>query len=151
MFKNPGKENFDSCQIRTVEFTEWSLVRGGKKSRSYVWKPRESVKNKTTRHDTQLAAKLHCPRTEDERVTIETLEQLGEDQADAQELLRSLAASTVCATCQFAGKTPVEVTRMRTELALAEKERAEAYLQRDEVVQQLMQIDPAYRSELGRS
>ena len=95
---------FRDCQLKTIEVNPDNLTQN------------------THRNDVVL----HCPRTEDERVTVENNFTHESVKASIRDLAR-VAGATVCGPCPYAGKSEVEVTLYRTELAKAEAERLYAY------------------------
>lgn len=92
-------------------------------------------------------AKLHCPRTEDDRVEVKT-EGLNQTKNDAIRNLAKVAGGMVCASCPYAGKSEVEVTIYRTDLAKAEAERLHAYQTLDEARKEVEQLQRDYTKEI---
>lgn len=123
-----GKNNFNTCAVRDVEFRDY-VASGG------IVVPKAGLRD--TRALAGHTAVLHCPRTEDERFSIETPDRLS-SRKSAFNSLRRIASAAVCATCPFAGKSPVDVSIMRTQHAKAEVERVEAYRLRQEAYDELI-------------
>lgn len=138
-----GKKNYDSCAVREVEDIEFVYLR-------LNFGPAEPKKGATdTRETAGHRAILHCPVTESERVTIDSGDYRYENRTNVAAKVRRYASELICANCMFAGKTPLEVSMLRRQLAEAESNRLEAErlrLEADEAhrkaYQELMQTPP---------
>ena len=99
---NRGFRVFKECQLKTIEVID--------------------AEQRSHRNDVAL----HCPRTEDERITVENNYSHDSVRSSIRDLGK-VASAMVCSHCPYAGKSEVEVTLYRTELAKAETDRLYAY------------------------
>ncbi len=143
MFGSIERQKFDQCGVKTVEYVEWLLSTSDKSGRR-VWTRKSLFPENKAWNDKEYEAVLHCPRTEDDRVSVDSEGHKMTREVALTEL-RKIAASVVCKSCVFSGMTEVEVSRHRTIAARAETERLEAYKIRDDVLAELAELDPVYR------
>jgi len=126
-----GRKAFDECDVKRVEF------------KTFVWEVDEENKpthrrvlsgdpSEDTRTSAGHGAVLHCPRTEDDKVFVQSESNTHYSRNEALRSVRKAAGNLLCRDCQFATMTPVQVSIERTELANAERARIEAYHALDE-------------------
>lgn len=134
-----GFTNFDNCQNRTIEYTDF--VRP-----SFAF-PAEVTADldKDNRSYSGSSAELHCPKTADERVTVEVAYFTGQTRNAALTELRREAGYQVCKTCVYAPMSPLEVSQYDTQIAKSELERVETLRLRAEAIAELAETDPAYK------
>jgi|GEM_PF-6721014 len=123
IFSSQGQQNFDACQLKSVEYTErvYSKVdhssSGDKLALAAI--------NGINYGSAGVRPKLECPKTEDmggEPIYTDRQADLRAYGSKVRGLknLRKVAGATACSSCQYAGKSPIEVANMRAELAIAE-------------------------------
>lgn len=129
-----GNRAFDRCDVKVIEFKDL-VYKKGKEG------PTEVAKNPS--EDSRIlagnSAVLHCPRTEDDRVNVESQFTNHSSRQVALNSVRSLAGVLLCATCRFSNMNPVEVSEERARIARAEAERIEAFGLRDAALLELNQ------------
>ena len=143
MFGNKGLRNFRQCDVKVVETKDFVYVSGNKGPAVLSVTPSEDNRNLHGH-----SAVLHCPRTEDERVNIESQYVNHSSRLEAVNSVASIAAALVCADCRFSTMTPLEVSKERADLARAETERLHEIALRTKVIQELIEIDPSYKDAL---
>lgn len=95
--KKTPKKAFEKCQLKQIEI------------------------DTTVRFN----AILHCPQTEDEKISVESGnrdrdEYLHENPLSAKRQLAKYASELLCTACPYVDKSPVEVTIFRAEQAQAD-------------------------------
>jgi hypothetical protein len=134
-----GQNNFDNCQNRTIEYTDFV-------------RPRISATvtvtpdlDKDNRVYAGSSAELHCPKTADERVTVEVPYSTGQTRNLALTELKRAAGLQVCKTCVYASMSPLEVSQYDAQIAKSDLEKVEMLRARAEAIAELAEIDPAYK------
>lgn len=158
-----GKKAFNRCDVKVVEFvdfifpsnvksdnvlagSEYTTLRDGSISERAIVKDTASQQG----YDAGHLAILHCPRTEDDRVNIQSDSDNHTLRTGALASLRELAGSLICEHCRYSKMSPVDITLERAEIARVDAQRLEAIKLRAEALHELTQIDPNFR-EIGLS
>jgi hypothetical protein len=137
--EDQGQNNFDSCQNRTVEYTDFVRPR-----MSATVEMTEDL-DKDNRVYTGSSAELHCPKTADERVTVEVPYYNGQTRNLALAELKRAAGLQVCKTCVYAPMSPLEVSQYDAQIAKSDLEKVEMLKARAEAIAELAEVDPAYK------
>lgn len=137
-----GNRAFERCDVKVVEFVDYVYV---DKDRKNVTITQDAARD--PRPHGGNGAVLHCPRTEDDRVNVESQFSNHPTRERALNSLKSLAGKLICRDCRFSSMTPVEVSIARTELAEAEKARIIAYAALMEARNELETINGQYQIE----
>lgn len=133
-----GKSNFDNCQNRTIEHTDFVFETYGGITQSDDF-------SKDTRIFYGSSAKLHCPKTDNSLVTVEVQALRGQDRDKALKNLKKEAGAQVCRVCVYAPMSPLEVSQYDAQIAKSELEKVELLKARSEAIAELAEKDPAYR------
>lgn len=132
-----GRKAFDTCNVRTTEFTDYGLIASDDKR---AVRPIDKIARGEKYYYYGATAKLHCPKTEDDRTVIET-KSYDDSTSGAGKRLRSLAGAILCNTCPYPGMSEVEVSIYRGDLARAEAERLQAYKLLEQARQDIASLD----------
>lgn len=135
-----GRKAFNRCDVKVVEFKDFVYVDDDEKKVELSSNPSED-----TRFYAGTGAILHCPRTEDERVNIESQYGNHSSRLDALASVGRLAGELLCKDCRYSAMNPVEVMQERAALARAEAERLDGMRLRAEAIAELAKIDPAFK------
>ncbi|MDB5185318.1 MAG: hypothetical protein JWN38_1126 [Candidatus Saccharibacteria bacterium] len=124
-----GNKKFEECDVKVVELVDYDFdpAVDVKRDNMYIYpatgvgtaKRRLADPNCSTGRYGGTQAKLHCPRTEDERVGVTTQDNM-KSRAIAFQELRKQAGEMLCRNCLFSDMSPAEVAISRTEQATAE-------------------------------
>lgn len=117
-----GNKAFRGCDVKSVSFTEFVFIGPGKSNPTVSEHPSSDV-----RQFAGNAAKLICPRVEDDKIQIDSQLTNHPNKKAALKSVEKLAGELVCGDCRYATMTPVEVSIARTDFARAEANRMEAY------------------------
>jgi hypothetical protein len=121
VFSSHGQQNFDACQLKSVEYVERVFADVNHHTSTNT----SALGNGINYGSAGVLAKLECPKTEDmgdETIYTDRQARLRAYGNKVRGLrnLRKVAGATACSSCQYAGKSPIEVADMRSELAIAE-------------------------------
>ncbi len=136
--------NFDNCQNRIVEFTDFVKVNDDNYHYDIVG-PTTDL-DKDLRKYKGSSAELHCPKTNDERVTVEINYRDGQRRELALANLKREAGMQVCRSCVYAPMSPLEVAQYDAHVARTELEKVELLQARTLALAELAESDPAYRN-----
>jgi hypothetical protein len=131
---NNGKKAFRRCDVKVVEFKDFVYDKDAKNRKVLSDNPSED-----TRRLFGYSAVLHCPRTEDDRVSITSQFTNHSSRIKALKSVEKLAGALLCRDCRFSNLTPAEVSMDRAALARAEKDRIEATRIRQEAIRELIE------------
>lgn len=135
-----GFTNFDSCQNRTIEYTDFVYNAIGITETDDLSKEKLQYAGSS--------AELHCSRTSDSRVTVEVPYESYQKRDSALTKLKREAGAQVCRTCVYAPMTPLEVAQYDANVAKVELEKIELQKARAEAIAELAAVDPAYKHML---
>lgn len=136
-----GNKRFDQCDVKIVEFTRH--IRDSSTGHIVEEKDRDPDKDYVLRG---YRGSLHCPRTEDDRVSVDSVTRSHPTQLEALNSVRKLTGNLLCSTCKYSTMTPLEISQERAAVARAEVDRLEAFTSRAQALAELALIDPAYRT-----
>lgn len=117
-----GRRTFNACRVKVVEFKDFVYASGNSGHKVFSRTPSED-----NRINAGCSAVLHCPKTEDDRVNVESQFSNHPNRLKALKSLREIAGELICRDCPFSSMDPVDVSVHRAELARAEAERLTAY------------------------
>lgn len=135
-----GQNNFENCQNRAVEYTDFVQL-------SLIDVTETDDLSKDARDYSGSSAELHCPRTSDDRVTVEVPFERYQTRADALSKLKREAGAQVCKTCVYAQMDPLQVVQYDGQIAHLEREKIEDMKARALALAELTEINPAYRHD----
>ena len=134
-----SQSNFENCQNKTVEYTDFvSEYQYGSLHAT------QDLSNETVTYRGS-SAELHCPRTADDRVTVEVPFTLYQERSDALSKLKREAGKQICGTCVYASLNPLEVSQYDAQVAKSELEKVENMKARALALAELAEIDPDYK------
>jgi hypothetical protein len=116
-----GIKSFNRCNVKKVEFKDHVYASGSSGRVVMSDNPTEDG-----RVYAGTTATLHCPRTEDDLVSVESTATV-RSHLKALKNVRQIAGELLCRDCIFSSMPPVEVAQHRTVLAKAETERVQAF------------------------
>ena len=131
--------NFENCQNKTVENTDFVSIVQNSPVRATNDLSNETVPYRGS------SAELHCPRTSDDRVTVEVPFTLYQERSDALSKLKREAGKQICGTCVYASLNPLEVSQYDAQVAKSELEKVENMKARALALAELAEIDPDYK------
>jgi hypothetical protein len=140
-----GRRTFNACRVKVVEFKDFVYSIGN--SGHSVLSPNPS---EDSRINAGSSAVLHCPKTEDDRVSVESQFNSHPTRLKALKSLREIAGELVCRDCPFSSMDPVDVSVHRAELARAEADRLTAYKLVREAQLELAGLMQPYELEQAR-
>ena len=132
-----GRRSFDKCNVKVVQVKDFVYENGNKGKVVMAENPSED-----TRIFSGNSAVLHCPRTEDARVMVESQFTNHPNRIEAFASLRAVASELVCRGCIYADMTPLQATQERANLLAAQAVELEALNARNEALRQLQQSSP---------
>lgn len=135
-----GNKAFERCDVGVVEFGDYVYTKG-KGKKDVFERGDESGTDKDKMH-AGYHATLHCPRTEDDRISVTSEYESDMTKVEALNSLKKLAGELVCRNCRFSSMSPVDVSNERAELARAEAERTEAFTALEQAREELRQYSP---------
>lgn len=133
MFKE-GQRAFDRCDVKVVEFKSFVYKQSSAGEKALATNPSEDM-----RIHAGDGAVLHCPKTEDDKVAIESQYTNYPTRQAALKSVRKLAGDLMCKNCRFSSMTPSEVSNDRAAFARAETDRIEATIAYDAAMKELIQ------------
>lgn len=132
-----GRKAFRQCDVKVVEFKDFVYTDDERQETTLAEIPSED-----SRILSGSSAVLHCPRTEDDKVNVESRYSNHPTRPEALDSVEELAGKLLCEDCMFSTMTPVEVSIARKDLAAAETERIKAYQALEEARQEIEQVSP---------
>lgn len=152
-----GKRAFRRCDVKTVEIkrhvypndvrTEYygGTIRPAKREDIQFREPEvEGISEKQIYGGS--SAILHCPRTEDERVNVQSQYDTHAGDAYALKSLEKIAGELLCANCRYSSMSPAEVAQDRAAETRAEADRIEAVVAREKAMLELAEVGERYRN-----
>ena len=135
-----GNKAFDRCDVRVVEFGHFLYLEDRDGDFDYENDIPEDDRNK--RFHAGYHATLHCPRTEDDRISVTSEYESEMDKSYALKSLKKLAGELVCHDCRYSSMTPAEVSQDRAKFLRAETERVEALTALEQARDELRLVTP---------
>jgi hypothetical protein len=123
VFSSQGQQNFDACQLKSIEYVE--RVFSDVNHQTSNDKLALTDGNDKDYGSAGVRPKLECPKTIDMGgipiyTDLQVTRKGFESKVEGLRNLRKVAGATACSSCQYAGKSPIEVADMRAKLAIAE-------------------------------
>lgn len=140
-----GRRTFNACRVKVVEFKDFVYATGNSGREVLSLTPSED-----NRINAGCSAVLHCPKTEDDRVNVESQFTNHTNRLRALKSLREIAGELICRDCPFSNMDPVDVSVHRAELARAEADRLIAYKLVREAQLELDGLMPPFQLEQPR-
>ncbi len=149
-----GDKTFDRCDVKVVEFIDSVFTEPTEVHRGSHIVPlsglgtvdKEIVEDDSGQFKQYAGsgAKLHCPRTQDDRLNVESAVGNHDGRIRALQSLRALAGELLCSTCRYSSMSPVDVALEQAKLANAEAGRLQGLALRAKAIAELNEANPGF-------